>query len=82
MTTTIEKQLTGLEGQLFNWERWETVSTAEFHFYECVLKKDIGSFKKGSSVQCILFSVEKSKMEFYDENAKTIGTFDLEINVK
>lgn len=78
----MKKIFKGLEGQIFEWERWELVSTAEFHFYECKLKRNVGSFKKGAKIQCIFFSVEKSRMEFYNEEAKAIGLFDLEINVK
>jgi hypothetical protein len=75
----IEKEYTGLESQFFIWDGWDDVGAAEYHFYDCTLRQDIGSFKKGDKIQCVFFSVEKSYMVFYDNDANELAKFKLQI---
>lgn len=82
MESVSEKKYTGLESQFFTWKGWDEPDTGAFHFYNCVLNTDIGSFKKGDKIQCVFFSIVESVMEFYDENAKEIGKFKLKISAQ
>lgn len=76
------KEYTGLEGQFFTWEGWDKPGDNDYHFYDCVLNTDIGSFKKGDKIQCVYFSVDSSIMEFFDTDAKLIGKFKLKIQAE
>lgn len=71
------KKYTGLEGQFFTWSGWDNIDTAAFQFYDCKLIKDVGTFKEGEVINCVLFDVEKSLMEFYDDKGNVAGTFKL-----
>lgn len=55
-----------MEKQLFDWENWDTVDTMVFQFYNCVLKKDIGSHKVNDPIDYIVVNYEDGYLEIKD----------------
>ena len=82
MEIKLEKEFIGLESQFFVWKAWDKPGDNDYHFYDCVLNANIGSFKKGDKIQCVYFSIDQSVMEFYDADAKEIGKFKLIISAQ
>lgn len=72
----------GLEGQFFTWKGWDDIDTAAWHFYDCILLKDFGTFKKGDEITCVFFSMQNSMMEFYDNEGNPMGKFKLTIEAQ
>lgn len=56
----------GLESSLFEWKEWDELDDpGNLQFYECTLKKDIGSFKKGEGIFTIAMIYSESYIELY-----------------
>jgi hypothetical protein len=70
-----------IESQLFTSESWDQVDTLCFQYYECILTKDIGKYKKDSIINTIVIDFEKFKMDFYYEGDIT-DSFELILSVK
>ena len=66
---------------IFEWSGWDDFGTTVF--YECVLIRDVGSFKEGDEFSNITWDTETLKLRFFvniedDEPAmvKTMGLVD------
>lgn len=71
-----------MEDQLFSWERWDSVDTMAFHFYDCVLKVVIGDYSAGTKVSGIFMDYENGVMEFYnDAGDAVLATFKMSLKV-
>lgn len=56
--------MNGIEDKYFSWNNWdEGCEYGDLQFYDCVLKEDMGEFKKGTYVQQIYLSLSESYFE-------------------
>ena len=57
-----------METEYFDWDGWDKLDIAAFHFYNCVMKKDFGPLKKGEKYKVIYINYEKGDVEVYVED--------------
>jgi len=73
------------EGQLFDWDGWDQPGTAEFQFYNVVLKVPVGKYEVGQKFPTVCVDYEKSKLSVWEEGNQTgvpTAQFDLVLSVK
>lgn len=72
-----------MERQLFDWESWDVLDTADFYFHTVTLKQPIGSYPIGTKFAGASVSYERGTLEFYDgeDKSEVVGTFRLGLTV-
>jgi hypothetical protein len=51
-----------MEQELFEWLEYDFVDDSCFVYYNCILKQDIGKYKKGDNIKAIMVDYEKGKL--------------------
>jgi hypothetical protein len=73
---------TGIEGQLFSWETWDSVDEGVLSFEKPKLKVDVGDFKSGHIFAHCVVDFQKSKIVFFDTDTDEVGhTFELKLSI-
>ena len=54
-----------MEKQLFTWNGWDIMDTADFYFYGCELLVDIGEHKAGEKFKGIGVDYENGKLTLH-----------------
>ncbi len=67
--------------KLFTWDGWDQHDTMLFTFYNCVLLKDICSFKKGTLVPVINVDYEHGFLEFCGNEGLVLQKLNIELNI-
>jgi hypothetical protein len=62
------------EEQFGKWIGWDLVDTACFQFYEFTFSKDFGPWKVGYIAKSLVFSLDKSTIEEYDDKGSVIAS--------
>lgn len=57
------RQESHLERQLFDWQGWDSIDEGAYHFYDCLLKVDIGEHKAGSTVRGIVVDYQRGYLQ-------------------
>jgi len=70
-----------LEQDLFEWEDWETYAIMGIQFYDIILKKDIGKFKKGQKFKWACIDFDSSTLEIGGSLEKSTK-FKLKLELK
>lgn len=52
---------------IFEWAEWDDCGETKM-FYECVLLRDVGKFKKGDKFSNVTWNDETLKLKFYVNN--------------
>jgi hypothetical protein len=51
-----------MENQLFDCKTWAQLDTKCFAYYDCILKQDIGKYKKGDFIVDIIIDYEEGEL--------------------
>ena len=74
-----------LESQIFSWEGWDG-EIEMMQFYKCTLKVPLKTservFVEGEKIDCVAMFLDKSMMEFYDNDGKVIATFQMKLTLE
>lgn len=55
---------------IFEWDEWDDFDYTVF--YECVLLRDVGSFKMGDEFSTIIWNEEKLTLKFYTDSKEPV----------
>lgn len=68
-----------METTLFNYENYDLLDTLSLQFYNCVLKVDIGRFKAGDEIDCIIMNYDRGKITLCVSTVEF--TYNLSLNI-
>lgn len=51
-----------METTLFDYEEYDILDTLILQYYDCTLKVDIGRFKAGDKIDCIVMNCDEGKI--------------------
>lgn len=70
-----------MEKQLFEWDGFDLVDTAIMQFYNCTLKRDIGTCKEGETVDSVVLDYSNGKWEI-QHNGVILAKGEMELVLK
>jgi hypothetical protein len=76
------KGLNMMESKLFTYAGGNDSNDNNEQFFDCTLMQDIGSYEKGSKIECIAINYSNGDMEFWTIEGKQLASFKVELRLR